>query len=256
MADEAFEDPTCAVCGRRLLPGESPIDYVTREGIEVTVCELCKPRAEAAGWLRPDEAEALRAAGVGRERRRPRGQMLSGLLSRFPAPPAEREPQEEPEPRPARARRRPPEASPEPAGAEADSRAAGPGRAAGPPEPPATKPATTLPEALAAFNVSNHRRTVAGLTRTLGPPRATAVAVRSKNGFPGVRLTVAWEITWYQWEVTPGAAGPEVRESGKGDTIDQLRTADRRWNLRPDPDGTLHEGTTTELPPPEPVDTQ
>ena len=35
--------------------------------------------------------------------------------------------------------------------------------------------------------------------------------------------TVAWEITWYQWEVGLGEMGPEVRESGKGDTIDQLR---------------------------------
>lgn len=247
MDDEAPIDPTCAVCGRRLLPGERPIRFVTREGAEVTVCELCKPRAEAAGWLRPDEAEALRAADSGRDRRRARGQMLSGLLSRFPSPPAEREEGEETAP--ARSRRRPPPAAPEPA-------PEGRPREPGPPEPPATKPATTLPEALGAFNASDHRRTVAGLTRTLGPPRATAVAVRSKSGSPGVRLTVAWELTWYQWEVTPGPGGPEVRESGKGETIEQLRSADRRWNLRPDPDGTLHQDASSELPPPEPVDAQ
>jgi hypothetical protein len=177
--------------------------------------------------------------------------MLSGLLARFPAPPAEREIEEEPEEQPVRSRRRLPQPAPEPAQAEPAAHPAAPA----PPEPPATKPQTTLPVALTAFNASNHRRTVAGLTRTLGPPRATAVAVRSKSGFPGVRLTVAWELTWYQWEVTPGAGGPEVRESGKGETIDQLRTADRRWNLRPDADGTLHQGTT-ELPPAESVDAQ
>jgi hypothetical protein len=215
---------------------------VTRDGIEVTVCELCKPRAEAAGWLRPDEAEALRAAGGGRERRRPRGQMLSGLLNRFPAAGAER-PEEAPSQRPRRGR-------PAPAAAEPAAEPVAPA-----PEPVRgdAAPATTLPEALAAFNHSNHRRTVAGLTRTLGPPRATAVSVRAKSGYPGVRLTVAWELTWYQWEVSPSPHGPEVRESGKGETLDQLRSADRRWNLRPDPDGTLHEGSP-EASPQEPVD--
>jgi hypothetical protein len=237
VSDEVTPDPSCAVCGRRLLPGERPTDFVTRDGLEVTVCELCKPRAEAAGWLRPDEAEALRAAGGGRERRRPRGQMLSGLLSRFPAQAAERL-DEEPQPRPRRGR---------PAGGDVEP-AADPVAPAPEPVRGDAAPATTLREALAAFNHSNHRRTVAGLTRTLGPPRATAVSVRAKSGYPGVRLTVAWELTWYQWEVSPGPHGPEVRESGKGETLDQLRSADRRWNLRPDPDGTLHEGSSTEAP--------
>jgi hypothetical protein len=249
MSDETQLDPSCAVCGRRLLPGERPIAFITREGTAADVCELCKPRAEAAGWLRPDEAEALRAAGGGRERRRPRGQMLSGLLARFPAP-VTGEPEEEEE-APPRSRRRPPR---EPADPDAPVQPATAAPEPAPARSPDGAPATTLPEALAAFNASNHRRTVAGLTRTLGPPRATAVAVRAKSGFPGVRLTVAWELTWYQWEVTPGPAGPEVRESGKGETIDQLRSADRRWNLRPDPDGTLHQGASADLPPAEPVD--
>ena len=69
-----------------------------------------------------------------------------------------------------------------------------------------------------------------------------------------MRLTVAWELTWYQWEVSPGPHGHEVRESGKGETLDQLRSADRRWNLRPDPDGTLHEGASSDLPPAESAD--
>ena len=83
--------------------------------------------------------------------------------------------------------------------------------------------------------------TVAGLSRTLGPPRATALAIRTPSGSPGARLTVAWELTWYQWEVGPGEAGPEVRESGKGETIDQLRAADRSWNLLVASDGTLEQ---------------
>ncbi|MFN8151971.1 MAG: hypothetical protein U0R24_12715 [Solirubrobacterales bacterium] len=65
MADEVI-DPSCAVCGRRLLAGETPTAFLTRDWVEVTVCELCKPRAESAGWLRPEEAEELRNSGAAR----------------------------------------------------------------------------------------------------------------------------------------------------------------------------------------------
>ena len=238
MSEEAKPDPSCQVCGRRLLPGERPTTYVTRDGAEAVVCELCKARAEAAGWLRPEEAAAQGGAGGGRERRRPRGQMLGGLLSRLPAatngearpPRGGAEASEEPEPRrPARER------SPRPA-------------AAAPATPAGDSPGTTLPEALRAFNASNHRRTVAGLTRTLGPPRASGLAVRTKSGYPGARLTVAWELTWYQWEIGPGPNGPEVREAGKGETIDQLRAADRTWNLLVDSDGTLEKRSASAPP--------
>ena len=226
-------DPTCQVCGRRLLPGERATVYLTRDGVQASVCELCRPRAEAAGWLLPHEAEAR--GGVGRERRRPRGQMLGGLLSRLPAA-TNGEDAGEPEPEsrpagPARRRRTPPEHRP-----------------ATPAVEPAAEPdvpGTTVAGALAAFNASNHRRTVAGLTRTLGPPRATALAISTADGTPGARITVAWEITWYQWEVGRGATGIEVRESGKGDTIEQLRAADRTWNLLAASDGTLEQRHAT-----------
>jgi hypothetical protein len=231
MGDDAIADPACQVCGRRLLPGERATLYLTRDGAEASVCELCRPRAEAAGWLLPHEAEAR--GGVGRERRRPRGQMLGSLLSRLPAA-AAGEPQATeapPEEAAARARSRRPPVEPRPA---TEPRAM---------RDPAgdEKRGTSVADAIAAFNHSNHRRTVAGLTRTLGPPRATALAIRTSDGSPGARLTVAWELTWYQWEVGSGAAGPEVRESGKGETIDQLRAADRTWNLLVASDGTLEQ---------------
>lgn len=236
MSDEPYVDPSCAVCGRRLLPGERPTDYVTRDGATAIVCELCRPRAEAAGWLRPDEAAAR--GGAGRERRRPRGQMLGGLLARLPASGNG-------------------EAAPSPDGSASEAR--GTRRTAGSPrtgsaetvDPPAIplntgdSSGTTLPEAIAAFNASNHRRTVAGLSRTLGPPRASGLAVRASSGYPGARVTVAWELTWYQWEIGPGPRGPEVRESGKGETISQLRAADRTWNLLVDSDGTLQQRSVT-----------
>ena len=42
---------TCAVCGRSLLRGERGSAYVDPAGSEETVCPLCKPRAEASGWV-------------------------------------------------------------------------------------------------------------------------------------------------------------------------------------------------------------
>jgi hypothetical protein len=250
VSDEPIPDPTCQVCGRRLLPGERATAYVTRDGTGATVCELCKPRAEAAGWMHPDEADAIRAGATGRPRRRPRSQVLGGLLSRLPAATngegrgtADSSEEEEVEPESPRRRRpgrdRPPAAS----------RAASTG--ASRTEPAGDSPGISLPEALAAFNASDHRRTVAGLTRTLGAPRASGLAVRTNGGYPGARLTVAWEITWYQWEVAPGPRGPEVRESGKGETIDQLRAADRTWNLMIDADGSLEKRVASSAEPAE-----
>ena len=265
MIEAGSYETSCSVCGRGLLPGERPTQYVTRDNARATVCELCRPRAEAAGWLTPEEAQAQ--GGMSRERRRSRGQVLSGLLARLPAAaegrgaetgargvahgggadtdggpsgraagagaagqPRERRPPRRPAPA-AEA-----EAEPAPAAGPASAEEALSERVA-----PAEPPATSVPEALAAFNASDHRRTVAGLTRTLGLPRATGLAIRTSRGYPGARITVAWEITWYQWEVGPGPDGPEVRESGKGETIDQLRAADRSWNLMADTDGTLEQ---------------
>lgn len=227
-------DPACAVCGRRLLAGERPSTYVSREWVEATVCELCKPRAEAAGWMRPEEAEELRAAGALRERRRPRGQVFGGLLARLGSPPREGD-GESPAQRPERSARagsaaaRPP-LSPRPTSSR---------------DPAASSPAAVaeMEEALRSFNFSDHRRTVAGLTRTLGPPRAGALAIETGGGVPGFRVTVAWELTWYQWEIAAAEHGIEVRESGKGETIDQLRAEDRTWNLMAGADGTLHRRT-------------
>lgn len=227
MLDEPESDPACAVCGRRLLPGERAIEFVTGDGAVVAVCELCKPRAEAAGWLRPEDVAAA-TASRGRERRRGRGGgVIGGLLSSWRLPDrgdGGSAPAAEPD-------------SAEPEGARL------PAAVAPDPEPAGT----TVADAVAAFNGSDHRRTVAGLTRTLGPPRATAL-VRRGNGGEVVRLTIAWEITWYQWEVARSGRGHEVRESGKGDTIDQLGSADRSWNLMVAVDGTLEEKASATTP--------
>ncbi len=214
MSYEPVPDPVCEVCGRRLLPGERESRYVTREGRQASVCELCKPRAEAAGWIPADRA--LEVGTVDRDRRRGRGSDLLGGFFGKRARPA------------ARSRAVPREGDvPGVASSEAEQRV-GDGT-------------VSVASAVAAFNASNHRRTVRGLGRTLGEPRASGLLVKTSSGDPGARLTVAWELTWYQWEVGPGKRGLEVREAGKGDTIEQLRAADRTWNLGVADDGTLSE---------------
>src|SRR5205814_8553275 len=65
------------------------------------------------------------------------------------------------------------------------------------------------------FNASEARRTVAGLIRSLGEPQASLRA--GAKGKPST-VTVAWEISWYQWEIDPGEHGA-VREVGKGKEI-------------------------------------
>lgn len=225
-------ETTCAVCGRRLLVGERAVVYVSREGIEATVCELCKDRAEAAGWMRPEEAEARRGSESARRPRRRRGELIGSLLGRV-----ERE-------RTSRAERRRRTAGESRESEPAEGTTERPERTEEAPsrEERAPRRSTAGPdvnEALTAFNASENRRTVTGLSRSLGQPQATVLAVRTASGHPGARLTVAWELAWYQWEIGPGERAPEVRQIAKGETIDQLRAADRNWNLELSEEGQL-----------------
>jgi hypothetical protein len=88
---------------------------------------------------------------------------------------------------------------------------------------------TPLERATARFNASEAARTVAGLVRTLGEPR---VSVGACAGQPDeMRITVAWDLTWYQWGVDVGAAeGRPVREIASGAHISGLDAAARQWN--------------------------
>lgn len=238
MSESTTTSKSCAVCGRSLLLGERTSAYVSREGQEVAVCELCKSRAESAGWLRPDDAGGPRKAEGGRRRRRKRGELLGGLLPR-----AEKE----------RGRKRG-AASRHDAAPQESADSGEPGEDGGLAKSPAAQPPAAaadrgretrsaagpdLHQAIAAFNASENRRTIAGLSRSLGAAKATAIAVRTASGHTGARLTVAWELAWYQWEIGPGKRGPQIRQVAKGETVDQLRAADRNWNLQMAEDGTL-----------------
>ena len=104
-------------------------------------------------------------------------------------------------------------------------------------EGPAT-PERRIRRALEGFNETDQTRKVAGLTRSLGEPQVGAAPI----GPPPegrVRITVVWELAWYQWEVRITDAGFAVRELAKGDEVEQLAEADRVWNVRADESGDL-----------------
>ena len=90
--------------------------------------------------------------------------------------------------------------------------------------------------AVERFNGSDERRKIAGLIRSLGEPRA---AVSPDAARQVALVTVAWELSWYQWEVRLLDEPARVRSVAKGSELDQLAESDRRWNARADGDGRL-----------------
>jgi hypothetical protein len=107
-----------------------------------------------------------------------------------------------------------------------------------PPEPEAPEtPRGRLERAAGRFNASQAARTVAGLTRTLGRPW---VSIGALAGSPSeVRVTVAWELTWYQWGVDLGEETRPVFEVDKGHELDQLDGSARQWNAAAGEDGRI-----------------
>ncbi|HET9197721.1 MAG TPA: hypothetical protein VFN92_05635 [Solirubrobacterales bacterium] len=201
---------SCAICGRTILAGERVHGYFDGDE-ERTVCELCLARAERLAWRPANEPEPERQG-----RRHEGRDRLRGLLRRRHRRPGGHAAtiSKPDEPDPAIASRR---ARPLPA---LDDRAS-----------------TPFERAAARFNSSEAGRAVAGLTRTLGVPRAS---VGASAGAPGeVRVTVAWELSWYQWGVDVGDELRPVFELGKGGEIDQLDAAARQWNAVVAADGVL-----------------
>jgi hypothetical protein len=96
--------------------------------------------------------------------------------------------------------------------------------------------------AVERFNGSDERRKVAGLIRSLGEPRA---AVRPDAGRQMALVTVAWEISWYQWEVSSDGQGEPVREVAKGDEVSELAEDARAWNAAVTEDGKLRLQSTS-----------
>ena len=91
--------------------------------------------------------------------------------------------------------------------------------------------------ALELFNASEHPRTVAGLARTLGVPHAGAAT--STASAAEVVLTVAWELSWYQFNVDLSDGRDPVRLRGQGQELSELPADAQDWNCEMAPDGTI-----------------
>jgi hypothetical protein len=104
-------------------------------------------------------------------------------------------------------------------------------------------PRGRLERAAARFSASEAARTVAGLMRTLGQPW---VSIGSAAGSPSeVRITIAWELGWYQWGVDLADEMRAVFQLDKGDRIDQLDGSARQWNARAEDGGRLALGESS-----------
>jgi hypothetical protein len=99
-----------------------------------------------------------------------------------------------------------------------------------------SEPELALVEAADLFNSSSHRRTVAGVAKSLGPPKASIVPLSGVSG--EMVVTVAWEISWYQYRVSPDAAQP-LRLEGRGHDLSELEQSFQEWNAQLAPDGRL-----------------
>jgi hypothetical protein len=224
------ETVSCDVCGRTILKGERTRVYLTSDGERREVCELCRSRAEALRWVWAELADEERPVQARRRRRSLVGWLRAQLRAR--QVPAAGQPVESgdhggAEPgEPASASR----TRPDPA-----ARGARVGRAAA-----IQEPETRVERAVSRFNDSDHARTVAGLTRTLGPP---LVSVGAAAGSPSeVRITVAWELSWYQWGVDLGEPSRAVYEIDKGYEVSEIDAPARHWNAHAAEDGSLRLG--------------
>jgi hypothetical protein len=91
-------------------------------------------------------------------------------------------------------------------------------------------------EAADLFNESAFRRTIAGIAKSLGQPRASIVPLSGTNA--EVVLTVAWDISWYQYRITPDSGQP-VRLAERGHDPRELEAMFTGWNTRLTADGRI-----------------
>lgn len=222
----------CDVCHRTMLKGERAEAYLTPSRERRLVCQLCAPRAQREGWIREAAAPEMPA----RPQRQPDRR---GLLRRRRSA---AKPDEEP------AAPLPPDPAPtsgmvERLDVDDDQE---PRRLLGRrSRPRSPRHVTAVPtnaqlkigRALELFNASEHPRTVAGIARTLGIPHASAST--SKSSAAEVLLTVAWELSWYQFGVDLSDGREPVRSRGQGQELSELPEEAQDWNCTVDASGRI-----------------
>jgi hypothetical protein len=92
----------------------------------------------------------------------------------------------------------------------------------------------SIVEAADRFNASQYRRTIGGIARSLGTPNVSIAPLSGVN--QEIVLTVAWEISWYQYRLAPESAQP-VRLEGRGHDPAELDALFTDWNAHLEEDG-------------------
>ncbi|HZT53189.1 MAG TPA: hypothetical protein VE995_02285 [Gaiellaceae bacterium] len=189
---------TCAVCERTLLLGERAVRFAPAEGADLV--DVCPLCQELAveAGWIKEGAPTTPTLEGGRRRRRRRN--LAGLLGFSRASSEEAFTQQEP-----------------------ILRRLSEGEVA-------------LLEAADLFNGSPYRRTVGGIAKSLGEPRVSIVPLSGTSG--ELAVTVAWELSWYQYRVSPESAQP-VRLERRGHELDELDAVYKAWNAHVEDEGRL-----------------
>jgi hypothetical protein len=240
---EAIE--ACDVCHRTMLKGEHAEPYLTPSRERRHVCQLCAPRAQQEGWIREAAAphEPARPQRPPERRRFLRWARRRELAAEpEAAPESAAQPETSPEPEPSRAR------EPWQNGESAEGDDTAPvlarlrKRSAGPRSPRQVRAVPTnaqlkIDRALELFNGSEHPRAMAGIARSLGAPRASAIT--SRKSAAEVTLTVAWELSWYEFTVDLSDAREPVQLRAQGQELSELPGEALDWNLEAAADGTL-----------------
>jgi hypothetical protein len=240
---EIEEHNACDVCHRTMLKGEWAEPYLTPSRERRLVCQLCAPHAQREGWIRESAAPNAPA----QPQRPPERRGLFGRLGRRR------------EAATSFAEASPPRAEPEsPVEEHRDEHAEADGheqgveepvftrlrkRASAPPRKPRqvravpTNAQLKIDRALDLFNQSEHPRTIAGIARSLGPPYVSAMT--SEASAAEVLITVAWELSWYQFTVDLSDPREPVGLRSQGQELNELSDDVRTWNLEADADGRL-----------------
>ena len=99
-----------------------------------------------------------------------------------------------------------------------------------------SEPELAIVEAADIFNSSQFRRTVGGIAKSLGTPNVSVIPLSGVTS--DVVVTVAWEISWYQYRVTADLPQP-VRLAERGHDPGELEGSFTEWNAHMVDDGRI-----------------
>ena len=243
----SHDHDVCDVCTRTLLRGEKTEVFING-GRRYNVCELCKPHALHEGWMREGAIPEFQGANDRTQRRRSlfgrrRGKNAVELSE------------------PVGPRTLDDELSygswGMPAHAAAPGHASAHGYASAPepvPVAPAERRGSRVREprhvhaiptsgdhkiavAVDVFNASEHRRTVAGVARSLGAPTVSIVPDETHPSI--VWIAVSWELCWYRYEVDLSDPQGHARLDSQGYELAELAEHELAGNASSDDSGAL-----------------